>query len=150
MATSGHTVIHTVSADRARAPALFLACSTCAARRSWLAPQLRGEGREPAPCCSRVCGSTHGVAAPPSRCDPAHVGACLCVLPLQRVTAFHPKERHLSTGTVLTPDGDHYKVQFDRPKLGVQLVKDVFVMPLLDGSRGIDFTSPRRRRNYAP
>lgn len=87
----------------------------------------------------------------------------------QRVTAFHPKERYpstsklrhplplhviyrycitvlyryLSTGTVLTPDGDHYKVQFDRPRLGVQLVRDVYVMPLLDGSRGIDFTSPR-------
>jgi hypothetical protein len=60
----------------------------------------------------------------------------------QRVTAFHPKERHLFTGTVLTPDGDHYRVQFDRPKLGVQLVHDHLVVPMLDGSRGIDFTSP--------
>ncbi|KAL3913728.1 MAG: hypothetical protein SGPRY_007879 [Prymnesium sp.] len=41
----------------------------------------------------------------------------------QRVTALHPKERQLFTGTVLTPDGDHYKIQFD--------------------SRGIDFTSQR-------
>jgi hypothetical protein len=60
----------------------------------------------------------------------------------QRVTAFHPKERHLFTGTVLTPDGDHYRIQFDRPKHGVQQVKDIQLMPLLDGSRGIDFTSP--------
>jgi hypothetical protein len=60
----------------------------------------------------------------------------------QRVTAFHPKERHLFSGTVLTPDGDHYRVQFDRPKLGVQHVKDWLLLPLLDGSRGIDFTSP--------
>ena len=60
----------------------------------------------------------------------------------QRVTAFHPKERHLYTGTVLTPDGDHYRVQFDKQKQGVQLVHDVAIMPLLDGSRGIDFTSP--------
>ena len=51
----------------------------------------------------------------------------------QRVTAFHPKERHLFTGTVLTHDGDNYKVQFDRAKQGVQVVSDIFVMPLLDG-----------------
>ena len=37
---------------------------------------------------------------------------------------------------------DHYRIQFDRPKHGVQLVRDVLVMPLLDGSRGIHFTSP--------
>jgi hypothetical protein len=60
----------------------------------------------------------------------------------QRVTALHPKERHLYTGTVLTPDGDHYRVQFDKQKQGVQLVQDICLMPLLDGSRGIDFTSP--------
>ena len=60
----------------------------------------------------------------------------------QRVTALHPRERQLFTGTVLTPDGDHYRIQFDRQKHGVQLVRDILVMPLLDGSRGIDFTSP--------
>lgn len=60
----------------------------------------------------------------------------------QRVTAFHPKERHIFTGTVLTPDGDHYRIQFDRQKLGVYLVEDHLVVPMLDGSRGIDFTSP--------
>ena len=60
----------------------------------------------------------------------------------QWVTALHPKERHLYTGTVLTPDGDHYRVQFDKQKQGVQLVQDICLMPLLDGSRGIDFTSP--------
>lgn len=53
----------------------------------------------------------------------------------QRVTALHPKERQLFTGTVLTPDGTHYRIQFDRHKHGVQLVKDLWVMPLLDGSR---------------
>ena len=37
------------------------------------------------------------------------------------VGVLHPQERHLFTGTVLTPDGDHYKVQFDRPKQGVQV-----------------------------
>lgn len=61
----------------------------------------------------------------------------------QRVTAFHPKDRHVYTGTVLTPDGDHYKIQFDQTKQGVQAVLDMLVAPLLDGSRGIDFTSPR-------
>ena len=60
----------------------------------------------------------------------------------QRVTAFHPKDRHIATGTVLTPDDDHYRVQFDNPKQGVQPVKDMQLMPLLDGSRGKDFTSP--------
>ena len=60
----------------------------------------------------------------------------------QRVTAFHPKERHVYSGTVLTPDGDHYRVQFDGLKLGVQPVQDIMLMPLLDGSRGIEFTSP--------
>ena len=45
----------------------------------------------------------------------------------QRVTALHPKERHLFTGTVLTPDGNHYRIQFDRQKHGVQLVRDLFV-----------------------
>ena len=58
------------------------------------------------------------------------------------MTALHPRERQLFTGTVLTPDGDHYRIQFDRQKHGVQLVRDILVMPLLDGSRGIDFTSP--------
>jgi len=61
----------------------------------------------------------------------------------QRVTALHPRLRQLHSGTVLSPDGDHYKVQFDSPKLGVHLVEDVLVAPLLDGTRGIDFTSPR-------
>ena len=75
----------------------------------------------------------------------AALGLQGCVVQMavgQRVTAFHPKERYLFSGTVLTPDGDHYRVQFDRHKLGVQHVKDWLLMPLLDGSRGIDFTSP--------
>jgi len=41
----------------------------------------------------------------------------------QRVSAFHPKVRQLHTGTVLTPDGDHYKIQFDSAPLGVLLVR---------------------------
>ncbi len=100
----------------------------------------------------------------------------------QRVTALHPKARHLYTGTVLTPDGDHYRVQFDVQKQGVQarrpvapppapssrapdlqltrtlggplsssqLVQDICLMPLLDGSRGIDFTSPHSTGQDAP
>ena len=39
------------------------------------------------------------------------------------------QERQLYTGTVLTPDGDHYRVQFDQPKLGVHLVQDVALAP---------------------
>ena len=53
-----------------------------------------------------------------------------------------PPVWQLYTGTVLTPDGDHYRVQFDQPRHGVLLVPDCQVIPLLDGSRGIDFTSP--------
>ena len=47
----------------------------------------------------------------------------------QRVTACHPKERQICTGTVLTPDGDDYRVQFDRQKHGVR-VSESNVCPL--------------------
>lgn len=41
------------------------------------------------------------------------------------------------------PSSPGPQVQFDWPKLGVHVVQDFFVAPLLDGSRGIDYTSPR-------
>ena len=53
----------------------------------------------------------------------------------RKLIRSHMKERQPFTGTVLTPDGTHYRIQFDRHKHGVQLVKDLWVMPLLDGSR---------------
>ena len=68
----------------------------------------------------------------------------------QRVTALHPKVRHLYAGTVLTPDGDHYKIQFDIAALGVQLVQDMCVTPLLDGTTGVDLSSPDPEGQYAP
>ncbi|GER55920.1 hypothetical protein STAS_33618 [Striga asiatica] len=48
----------------------------------------------------------------------------------QRVIAIHPKTRDINDGSVLTVD--HYKcrVQFDRPELGVEFVKDIDCMPL--------------------
>jgi len=40
----------------------------------------------------------------------------------QRVIALHPKSRELHDGSVLTVDQDKCRVQFDRPKLGVEFV----------------------------
>lgn len=57
----------------------------------------------------------------------------------QRVSALHPRLSYLHTGTILTPDGDNYRVQFDNPALGVQVVQDFFVAPLLDGSRNGEY-----------
>ncbi|KAJ3677681.1 hypothetical protein LUZ60_003405 [Juncus effusus] len=48
----------------------------------------------------------------------------------QRVTACHPKTRELHDGSVLTVYHDSCRVQFDRPDLGVEFVKDVDCMPL--------------------
>ncbi|KAK9904239.1 hypothetical protein WJX75_007439 [Coccomyxa subellipsoidea] len=48
----------------------------------------------------------------------------------QRVTARHPVTRQLHDGDVLTIAPDCYRVQFDRRELGVELVKDVDVMPI--------------------
>ena len=53
----------------------------------------------------------------------------------QRVTALHPKARHLYTGTVLTPDGDHYRVQFDVQKQGVQARRPVAPTPRTEQPR---------------
>lgn len=47
----------------------------------------------------------------------------------QSVTAFHPRVRQLHLGTILTPDGEAYRVQFDRAELGVQLVPDFLIVP---------------------
>ena len=48
------------------------------------------------------------------------------------MSAFHSRERELSKGTILTPDGDHYIVQFDRQKQGVHTIKDFFVKAHVD------------------
>ena len=61
----------------------------------------------------------------------------------QRVTAIHPKDRYIYCGTILCPDGDDYKIQFDHVKQGVTSVPDYCVMPLVDGTIGLDFASQR-------
>ncbi|GAA0140848.1 DNA metabolism protein [Lithospermum erythrorhizon] len=48
----------------------------------------------------------------------------------QRVIAIHPKTRELHDGSVLTVDRSRCRVQFDRPELGVEFVKDIHCMPL--------------------
>ncbi|CAH9148846.1 unnamed protein product [Cuscuta epithymum] len=48
----------------------------------------------------------------------------------QRVIAIHPKTREIHDGSVLTVDHSRCRVQFDRPELGVEIVKDIECMPL--------------------
>eukprot|EP00850_Spirogloea_muscicola_P017191 SM000145S00808 [mRNA] locus=s145:342543:346600:+ [translate_table: standard] len=48
----------------------------------------------------------------------------------QRVAALHPRARAVHDGSVLTVDRGRCRVQFDRPHLGVEHVKDMDVMPL--------------------
>ncbi|CAH9131290.1 unnamed protein product [Cuscuta epithymum] len=48
----------------------------------------------------------------------------------QRVIAIHPKTREIHDGSVLTVDHSRCRVQFDRPDLGVEIVKDIESMPL--------------------
>ncbi|MBA0875229.1 hypothetical protein Goshw_028221 [Gossypium schwendimanii] len=48
----------------------------------------------------------------------------------QRVIAIHPKTREVNDGKVLDLEHDSFKVQFDRPELGVELVTDIDCMPL--------------------
>ncbi|XP_057439379.1 protein ALWAYS EARLY 2-like isoform X2 [Lotus japonicus] len=48
----------------------------------------------------------------------------------QRVIALHSKTREIHDGSVLTVDHDKCRVQFDRPELGVEFVKDIDCMPL--------------------
>ncbi|VFQ65337.1 unnamed protein product [Cuscuta campestris] len=48
----------------------------------------------------------------------------------QRVIAIHPKTREIYDGSVLTVDHSRCRVQFDRPELGVEIVKDIECMPL--------------------
>ncbi|CAH9059613.1 unnamed protein product [Cuscuta europaea] len=48
----------------------------------------------------------------------------------QRVIAIHSKTRELHDGSVLTVDHSRCRVQFDRPELGVEIVKDIDCMPL--------------------
>ncbi|XP_061348443.1 protein ALWAYS EARLY 2-like [Gastrolobium bilobum] len=47
----------------------------------------------------------------------------------QRVIALHSKTREIHDGIVLTVDHDKYRVQFDRPELGVEFVMDIDCMP---------------------
>ncbi|CAN1843178.1 Protein ALWAYS EARLY 2 [Linum perenne] len=47
----------------------------------------------------------------------------------QRVNAIHPQSRELYTGRVLTVDHEECRVQFDHPKIGVELIKDIDCMP---------------------
>ena len=51
---------------------------------------------------------------------PTDLAKQLCVG--QRVIALHSKTREIHDGSVLTVDHDNYKVQFDRPELGVEFV----------------------------
>lgn len=48
----------------------------------------------------------------------------------QRVIAIYPRTREIHDGTVLTVDHDRCRVQFDRPELGVEIIKDTDCMPL--------------------
>ncbi|KAL3030380.1 hypothetical protein AAZX31_03G216900 [Glycine max] len=60
---------------------------------------------------------------------PTDLSKPLCVG--QRVIAFHSKKtREIHDGSVLTVDHDNYRVQFDRPELGVDSVMDIDCMPL--------------------
>ncbi|KAA3487259.1 protein ALWAYS EARLY 2-like isoform X2 [Gossypium australe] len=47
----------------------------------------------------------------------------------QRVIAIHPKTREVNDGKVLGLEHDSFKVQFDCPELGVELVTDIDCMP---------------------
>ena len=51
---------------------------------------------------------------------PTDLAKQLCVG--QRVIALHSKTREIHDGSVLTVDHDNYRVQFDRPELGVDSV----------------------------
>ncbi|XP_047058607.1 protein ALWAYS EARLY 3-like [Lolium rigidum] len=48
----------------------------------------------------------------------------------QNVIVRHPSSRELCDGKVLLMERDCYKVQFDRPDLGVDIVKDTDCMPI--------------------
>ncbi|KAJ7973358.1 Protein ALWAYS EARLY 3 [Quillaja saponaria] len=48
----------------------------------------------------------------------------------QRVIAIHPKTREVHDGSVLTVDHEKCRVQFARPDIGVEFVKDIDCMPL--------------------
>ena len=47
-----------------------------------------------------------------------------------RVVARHPTTRALHDGSILTLGANSYRVQFDRQELGVELVRDIDVMPV--------------------
>ena len=58
---------------------------------------------------------------PPDLARPLTVG--------QKVIARHPKTREIHDGSILTVDRSRCRVQFDRPELGVELVR-VFILQL--------------------
>ncbi|KAH9608431.1 hypothetical protein KSS87_013207, partial [Heliosperma pusillum] len=48
----------------------------------------------------------------------------------QRVISIHPQTREVHNGSILTVDHNRCRVQFDKPDLGVEFVKDIDCMPL--------------------
>ncbi|KAK9664259.1 hypothetical protein RND81_14G029300 [Saponaria officinalis] len=48
----------------------------------------------------------------------------------QRVISIHPRSREVHNGSILTVDHSRCRVQFDKPDLGVEFIKDVDCMPL--------------------
>lgn len=54
----------------------------------------------------------------------------------QRVFALHRRTRDMHLGSILTLGRSSYRVQFDRPELGVEMVGDSSVMPIAKGAPG--------------
>ncbi|KAL9237677.1 hypothetical protein vseg_012198 [Gypsophila vaccaria] len=48
----------------------------------------------------------------------------------QRVISIHPRSREVHNGSILTVDHSRCRVQFDKPDLGVEFIKDIDCMPL--------------------
>mmetsp|Transcript_32335 Transcript_32335/g.23878 ORF Transcript_32335/g.23878 Transcript_32335/m.23878 type:complete len:121 (+) Transcript_32335:1258-1620(+) len=48
----------------------------------------------------------------------------------QRVLAVHPKTRELRTASLLTADVQQFHAQFDKPELGVIVIRDQDVVPI--------------------
>eukprot|EP01018_Ginkgo_biloba_P039236 Gb_24703 [translate_table: standard] len=63
-------------------------------------------------------------------CDGLPTDLALPLSAGQRVIACHPKTRKLHDGCILTVDQSRYRVQFDRPELGVEFVLDIDCMPV--------------------
>lgn len=50
----------------------------------------------------------------------------------QGVVSLHPKAREIHDGSVLTVDHSRYRIQFDRPELGVEFVQVLFMLMPVD------------------